>query len=644
MFKPLSILVALLAGPTTPEAPPLSWSPDGAWIAYVSATAPAERTLQRLDLFRAAPDPPARPSDAHGLVFRLWATRLADRRSVLIDSQTQGTISAPAWTRDGRSLIYARLVRDGPGTNAPHARELVIAYPDDCVVIHRQALPRPLTPFEKAGFASQAVALAPDERYALVPSPNGHSIDQIDLESGALVRTLAPARHASWSPDGRWIAYLRPLAADRAKLVLVRAEGEPQPRSVATLRAFTQPPVWTSDGERLLALRLEEVEKGARTALIAHDPERNRTKRLKTVEGTIETPKTIRVLNLAVDPSGLMQYFLVGRDEPGQTDPIAVHQGRMPMTRIFPLGAFGRIDAVTLAPDGRHLAFRFAAGARERPVGVQDTSIRKTRISPFQDTSMEHPVAVMSLSERRLEPLTPDADATAAWLAVLGAVAPPLEDPEARPSRIPFHPEQARPADRPGGDRPKRLDRVSELGLELLERFDRQDGANALDVAHAEALFRLLAGQVEEAAEALELINAATVDPRRRARLLGLIAQLAMDQGHELRAEEIVRYLKATDRRATALVMPDGLGGLAIEEIAPSRTWTEALERALLEPEAVDDDQAKSHSSESNSASSEADTQDTEMTPPIHPAEQQRLQRQRLLRELLRRRAEEGRP
>ena len=98
-----------------------------------------------------------------------------------------------------------------------------------------------------------------------VPSPNGQSLafialddlyvmDHPDGEPTNLDNSSLTAAHPTWSPDGEWIAYVT-WGADGGHIMKIRTEGGSQPVQVTTIPAQYQQPAWSSDGERIAALR-----------------------------------------------------------------------------------------------------------------------------------------------------------------------------------------------------------------------------------------------------------------------------------------------------------------------------------------------------------------------------------------------------
>ena len=78
-----------------------------------------------------------------------------------------------------------------------------------------------------------------------------------DIEGGEHRPVLdadAAAFHPAWSPDGRWLAYVT-WSSDGGHIWRVRANGRGAPRRVTEHGGFYSDPVWSRDGERIVALR-----------------------------------------------------------------------------------------------------------------------------------------------------------------------------------------------------------------------------------------------------------------------------------------------------------------------------------------------------------------------------------------------------
>jgi Tol biopolymer transport system component len=84
-----------------------------------------------------------------------------------------------------------------------------------------------------------------------------------DLDSGEM-RVVSPqgttAVHPAWSPDGRWIAYVS-WDPEGGHLWRTRANGRGAPERLTETPAFYTDPVFSPDGERIVALRASSYER-----------------------------------------------------------------------------------------------------------------------------------------------------------------------------------------------------------------------------------------------------------------------------------------------------------------------------------------------------------------------------------------------
>lgn len=163
-----------LAG--TEGARALQWSPDGAHIAFLRPDAPAAEEAARRD---AGDD--AVVVDRHQRHVRLWLLDLASGGARLLTHEP-ATVWSFAWSSDGRRLaILASLTPDAEG--------------------------------QEYGSALSVVDAQTGERRQLAARANAHATP-------------------SFSPDGRWVAYLAPLGEflERGVPHLIATDGgEPRP-------------------------------------------------------------------------------------------------------------------------------------------------------------------------------------------------------------------------------------------------------------------------------------------------------------------------------------------------------------------------------------------------------------------------------
>jgi WD40-like Beta Propeller Repeat len=116
---------------------PISWSPDGGWLAYTVAEPVGSPALSSGFLYQeelpttnglAVGQAAERPSGGEFVRYRIWATERGSLASVLIEDSPH-PLSSPAWGPDGHSLFYSRFVPEPAASrgNAIRGRyELVI--------------------------------------------------------------------------------------------------------------------------------------------------------------------------------------------------------------------------------------------------------------------------------------------------------------------------------------------------------------------------------------------------------------------------------------------------------------------------------------------------------------------------------------
>ena len=219
------------------------WSPDGRWIAFLSARD------EKPQLWRIS------PSGGE-------AEKLGDAKSGVMDF---------AWSPDGKKIAYVAL-RDLTAEEEQKQKEK-----DDAQVVDKDWRFTHLWILDldslkskemvKGEFQVQDPEWSPDGRqiaYATVPTPKADDsryadIFVLDVASGQsrrLVDNPGPDGSPRWSPDGRQIAYLAKAAKNagvlQAKLMVVAAAGG-TPRTVAPEFLYQASPVtWSQDGSTLL--------------------------------------------------------------------------------------------------------------------------------------------------------------------------------------------------------------------------------------------------------------------------------------------------------------------------------------------------------------------------------------------------------
>jgi len=99
-----------------------------------------------------------------------------------------------------------------------------------------------------------------------VPAPDGTRLaftvlDQLyvmrypDGAPRALTDTTFTAHQPTWSPDGRWVAYVTARSAEGGHLWRVRADGGGRPERLSRSAAFYQQPAWSPAGNRIVVIR-----------------------------------------------------------------------------------------------------------------------------------------------------------------------------------------------------------------------------------------------------------------------------------------------------------------------------------------------------------------------------------------------------
>lgn len=542
------VLVAQIADP------PLQWSPSGEWITFVVATPSVEHSLARFPLFpddpgRAGTEPSVIESD---LTYRIWAVRSQDRQAVKI-AESSEPMTSPAWGPDGKGIAFGRIVK-GQGDD-PARWEVVIAYESDHEVIASRELD-PACPIRDS-ILGESVAWSSDGKLLAVPDPEQFAVELITVERGERLRRIEDARLLAFSPIESRMAFYR-SRGDRWELVESRSDSGPEAdRPIDLLPRVDQAPLWSSDGQTLLYLKLSpQAEEGVQTRFFSCRIGDGIPQEIKEVESPSMPGEKILGTSFSIADDGLDQYFLVQYS----SRPVAIsfHQGSHPLDRFHPFAGNGMLGALNLSPDRDQLAVRFAGP------GIQSLP------------------GLISIPKKQLHPLVPDDELKAVWLVALAASVGAQANTMQRPTRLPIAAEFS-----DIGPLPSSYKRLAELGHRLTTALD-SEGAQKATTARPTLFFSYLMGDYDGANLALGDVVEGTSNPDEAIRLLGLQAQLCLAKGNDSEAREILTFVKQQYRERVARVEPDGSGGFRVSRDGlevpswPDELWK--LHRNRLEP------------------------------------------------------------
>jgi len=237
---------------TSSTAP--AWSPDGQWIAFVSARGGKDATAN------------------------LWRIRVDGGEAEAL-TREKGAVAAPSWSPDGKWIAFLRTdVKDEEeekqekehrdarvvDEKSKMARLYVVAAEPDA---SGSRAPRRLT--GGATHVADDFEWSPDSRtiaFTHQPSPAADDWTRSDVSlvdvATATVRPLAasPAAESqpTWSPDGRQIAIAisdaPPTWSGRSRVHVVPAEGGPSRPLALTADEYPQIVGWVKDGGRIVVL------------------------------------------------------------------------------------------------------------------------------------------------------------------------------------------------------------------------------------------------------------------------------------------------------------------------------------------------------------------------------------------------------
>ncbi len=556
LFALCTALVAMAAG--DPDRPgPLAWSPDGKWLTYVQEDRAAPAPLRPGWLFEVGPNE-TRAIGRGGRVrsTKLWATRPETGESVLLED-SPGPLSAPAWSRDGTSLAYGRIVG---GSDAGLTWEIVVQdTPDRRRVLHREPLNSPPAP--GSGIEQLTSAWSPDGRMIVIPRLRPAGLLIVRADSGRVVRALDGATKPEWSPIDNRLAYF--TVGDRPTLTLLDGVLA-QPRQIATIpdAAVIPSPIWGRDAQTVMTLRRAAPSSpwgGAK---------RNAIFQLcrYRVDGTqIDSPVDLNHDPIGPDSTITGAWFTIGPEAESAFYATAT-SGQASSQVTWSVGTFGVVrkrfnpfDDASLAgslacsPAGHDLALRIGLGG-----------------------GWSAP-AVYKLDDGTLVPLAPDRATREEWSArVLDATLTILRERLPAPSLA-----DGTPCDRlsllpaPGEIEPNdplafRLKRLAKMGLTLL-------GPVSPETDEVRLAFSYLAGDGRLAAEAVDRLLMRAQTPDARLRLRAVQAQIYLMRRDFERAKALVAHLREVSAGPSHEVSDD-LQGPGLTELPGFRgSWAAFL-------------------------------------------------------------------
>ena len=448
---------------------------------------------------------------------------------------------------DGDALTFVRVVSEqAPGEGA---WEVVSVDAGASVVLYRE--PFELGRMREGSFANQSAAWSSDGSRLAAPLPDGGHFAIIDVEQSRRVGELIAGRHPTFAPFGDRLAYDRSHTGIGWELVVDSTADRTGPiRVVPLIDEPIQPPLWSGDGRTLYFLDRRELGdgEGSQVSLEALDVASGTVSELKPIENSILPLEAFQSAGFTIGDDGIAQFFRVAAA--GRPPVLAYHQGRMPMTRLHPFGGTAELSAPALSPSGQWLAIRIGDGGPRSVAGLYH------------------------VASESFTPIAPDDETAAAWIRTLGESAEPpsLSPAPRRPTRLPFGSEL-----KEGESATLTLKRIAKLGRPLVDRLQSPRGA--LPEATAAALFfEYLDRDYPRACRSLDRLIEQSNDRDRTLRLLGLRAQIALDQGREAEAREILDYVSNRIASPAMQVEPDGSGGFAITAPeSPEPPWPEAI-------------------------------------------------------------------
>jgi len=383
---------------------PMSWSPDGEWLAYTIVAGPARDdhvgpgwlfdTASGGGKTRGTTEVGERKAADAQAAYQIWASHRNHEPSVLIE-ESRWPLTASSWSPRGKSIAFGRFVPQSMDPNQPGQRgrfEVVMQSS-----LNRKRLLWASPEFElddeiRARFPLLGGAWSPDGRYLAFSRPGREpSIVIIATDSGKLLATLEHATQPAWSPDGSQCAFIR-TKNDSNNLCLVERHGQilgPSRQFIET-GSIRVTPGWSTDGQSMFVVA-ERIT--------------SRSRELELDRVTAQTGEWRRELSLVAEPAlrgaslrGVVIDFdrddercvfsvdIEGREsEVGMG--IILRDQQLPPRRFSALDSSLRIGALAISPNDRYLAIRFGSPGSLTPPALYDLDSDQTTLIVPDETA-----------------------------------------------------------------------------------------------------------------------------------------------------------------------------------------------------------------------------------------------------------------
>lgn len=538
------------------------WSADGRWIAF-TISRPVQGLMPEPGWIFETANPgtplPTRGGPDDPVKTGLYVAGTG-REDVWLIEESNGLLTDPEWSPDGRALAYGRIRHgDQPGSDR---YEVVI---NESPGAGRILDTRPLASLGAGGTKAidstsrLTIAWSPDSHYLAVSVPDSPPRTLVlRADNGRVLKVVPDAYWPSWAPGSMRLVLVR--GTDKQTLLVTEA-GPGAVDTLANIGRLFQPVDWSKDGKAIVCLARRVVE-GPKQATATID-----FLRLSSKTGGIEnavqlgfdSPKqgrVLRILSYSVDRDLSELFYTLDQTNDPPTVVRFFPKTSETLSRFHPLDSSLSIRSISHSPKDHLLAVRL--GSSPGVIGLWDYS--KGSIAPF----------------------VPDDEARIAWLSLLvntsrkllGACLPPvgvLGKPVARPTLLPIPGEL--PANHEMVFRLKRLARVARPLCD--RRPDSAPGGLRLQrfLLEARLHFDVLVEDFSAALITLERLEAEELTPPQRLALLGVRAQIMLGLSDWDRAKEPIDYLLREDARAVSRyeVTPGGVT-LTLEP-KPSQGW-----------------------------------------------------------------------
>jgi hypothetical protein len=419
----------------------------------------------------------------------------------------------------------------------------------------------------RASFGQLAPAWSPDGRFIAFVKPGPESgLVVIRVDSQTAIATFAHASVPAWAKDSSKLAFIRNDGV-KNELCYVERHGQElsHPRGLVETGPMLSRLCWWNDHRSILAVMEKPGSRGQEYGLYRCFLDNDEPRRLVTLTpepSPLRRPFTVRGVAVSYDGDAercLFSVAFAGRDN----DLASNHLLTGEMKRSSPLDQSLAISSIAVSADSRFMALRFGFLAESSPPALYD---------PLID---------------RFSPMIPDAAARSDWIELLRSTArsllagelpsPTIDGIEAE--RLTMLPLPGELATATAQSVRVRLARLGRIGAAVFrdgvggEGREQQFGKDP----ETELLFDYLRGDYAAAENAIDRLDTDGFTAKERLAVLSVRAQVLWAQGNASGARAVVDFLREQVGTRSVILEETPLGATVREQPSPTQAWVNYL-------------------------------------------------------------------